>query len=113
MCNKEIEIDGAFYPDLRFEFVVDKNGKLLSLNESKLSNQLGGSVIVFCSDGIGFATQTDKNEEHKNTISPSGSGSFNLPPYFKRNFLKDTFQELCRRETERELRQECGIRKKK
>lgn len=103
LANYQIDHNNDEFINLRKEFVL-RDGKLISLTDSKLSNQLGGSSILVCKEGIVLLTQNNTNE-NPDSLSPSGSGSFD----FKNPHDFKTFQKFAKYEAARELIEECGL----
>jgi hypothetical protein len=108
LANYRVLLDGRQLLDLRHE-VLSPDGRLISLKESRMSNQLGGSAILVTSDrAIAFLRQGNRTAENPGRLAPAGSGSFDLPPGPR--WAGPSFQEFARRETLRELQEECGLK---
>jgi hypothetical protein len=108
LANYLVKMEGRVILDLRNTEVRTREGYFYSLRESALSNQLGGSVILFTSDStIIILSQGNRTAENAGRLAPAGSGSFDTLPRKKLEAL--TFQEYARKEVARELREECGL----
>lgn len=108
LANYLVKMEGRVILDLRSTEVMTREGYFYSLRESSLSNQLGGSVLLFTSDStIIMLSQGNRTAENAGRLAPAGSGSFDPLPRKKLESL--TFQEYARREVARELREECGL----
>lgn len=108
LANYRVVLDGRVLLNLRHE-AVDSSNRLISLKESKLSNQLGASTLLVTADGaIVFLRQGNRTAENAGRLAPAGSGSFDLPRRFRQ--LDVSFQDFARSEATRELCQECGLR---
>lgn len=107
LANYRVRLEGREILNLRSE-TVTADGRLVSLKESLLSNQLGGSTLLVTSDAtIVYLRQGNRVRENHGRLAPAGSGSFDLPPVRSRANL--TFQTFARHEALRELREECGL----
>lgn len=110
LANYRVKMDGRVILDLRSTEVITREDYFYSLRESTLSNQLGGSVILFTSDStIVILSQGNRTAENAGRLAPSGSGSFDPLPKKKLETL--TFQDYARQEVTRELMEECGLDK--
>ena len=107
LASYELSLDGRSVLNLRSEVI--ENGELVSLRASQLSNQLGGSSILITRNGtITYLNQGNRTAENAGRPSPAGSGSFD---FMKKSAIESlTFQEYAKRQTRRELIQECGLR---
>ena len=86
--------------------MVVTDGVLRDLEESQLSNHIGGSSLAFTSDGSLIVTrQSAESAKEPNNLAPSGSGSADLAD------ARDctTIGELALRSINRELTEECGV----
>lgn len=107
LANFQIDHNNDEFINLRNGLVLNKENKLIGLNDSKLSNQLGGSTILICKEGIVLLVQNNTNE-NPDSLSPSGSGSFD----FKNPEKFESFQKFARHQSRRELMEECGLSEK-
>lgn len=108
LANYIVSKHGRPILDLRSNEVTNNDGYFYSLRESKLSNQLGGSVILFTSDSsIVLLKQGNRSSENPGKLAPSGSGSFDY--LGKKDIEKKTFQEFSKTQVSRELIEECGL----
>lgn len=110
LANYTVRLDGRTILDLRKENYDSNNRTLSGLRESKLSNQLGGSVILVTIDStIVMLRQGNRTDENSGRLSPAGSGSFDLlkPPS---KFNTVSFQDYSRDQVKRELKEECGLK---
>lgn len=108
LANFKVTCDGRMLLNLRDE-VIDGRKRLLPLHKSRMSNQLGGSVILIAEDSIVLLKQGNRTDENPTKLSPSGSGSFDYCSLEKAVSNKINFQEFCRKEVLRELCEECGL----
>lgn len=105
LANYRVRLEGREILNLRHE-AVEADGRLVSLKESTLSNQLGCSTLLVTSDStIVFLRQGNRVAENAGRLAPAGSGSFDLPK--QRSDLN--FQALSRDQARRELCEECGL----
>lgn len=107
LANFQIDHNNDEFINLRNGLVLNKENKLIGLNDSKLSNQLGGSTILICKEGIVLLVQNNTNE-NPDSLSPSGSGSFD----FKNPQKFENFQDFAKHQSKRELMEECGLLEK-
>lgn len=108
LANYIVMKDGRVIFDLRPHEVLTQEGYFYSLRESRLSNQLGGSVILFTSDSsVVLLKQGNRTSENSGKLAPSGSGSFDY--LTKKSIEKQTFQEFSKQQIIRELTEECGL----
>jgi len=108
LANYRFRKDNRLIFDLRSSEVLTAQKQFFNLRDSKLSNQLGGSVILLTSDStILFLRQGNRTAENPGRLAPAGSGSFNPRKPIEFNAL--SFQEYARQETSRELIEECDL----
>jgi hypothetical protein len=89
-------------------FIDITNGRLKSLGEATISNQLGASTLAFSTDGyLMIVHQNARNQQSANTLAPSGSGSLDWSDILKSN--AHDLLTLVRYGAERELREECAL----
>ncbi|WP_414828528.1 hypothetical protein [Alteromonas sp. H39] len=110
LANYLVKLDGRVILDLRNTEVITREGYFYSLRESSLSNQLGGSVLLFTADAtIIVLSQGNRTAENAGRLAPAGSGSFD--PLSDKAMEAMTFQDYARQEISRELTEECGLKK--
>lgn len=96
--------------------MVSEHACLITLTESALSNQLGGSTIAVTRDRKLVYVRQAQTEENPGRLAPAGSGSFDyrdLKRYLKKQKKKQnepTIQQLMRNGIERELKEECSAK---
>lgn len=107
LANYKLAQDKYIILNLRDEFINPRTNKILSLTESRLSNQLGASTLLFTSDNkIIFLMQGKRTNENKKRWAPSGSGSFD----FVSPKPGQLFADYCLEQAKRELCEESNIK---
>lgn len=106
LANNVVRINQKPILNLREE-VIDKKGKLISLERSTLSNHLGGGAILFTQDSkLVYLVQNDTAQDN-HAAAPSGSGSFE---YYSKDKLESiSLQDYIRFEIKREIQEECNL----
>lgn len=85
---------------------IDQEGRLKSFSESKLSNQIGASVMALTDDGEMLVVhQNNRTHQSSGRLAPSGSGSLDWIDIGERTDLLD----IVRHGAKRELEEECVL----
>lgn len=86
---------------------LDSIGRLLPLDQSVFSNQLGGSTLLLTKDRkIVYVRQGTRSDENRDRLAPAGSGSFDWSDIAD---CEGTFQARAKRAIFRELKEEVGL----
>ncbi|WP_318312175.1 hypothetical protein [Flagellimonas crocea] len=95
--------------NLHNEFIKTETNEVITLNLSKLSNQLGASTLLFTKDNnITYLVQGSRTTENRNRWAPSGSGSFDF--FIPKE--KMSFKDYCLIQAKRELKEESNLKEK-
>jgi hypothetical protein len=95
--------------EVRLRELVAPSGRLVTLSESRLANNIGISTLAFTSDGLLLLVhQSESNVASQRLYAPSGSGT--LDPKDLKVVGKDaSLQDLLAYGMEREMSEETGI----
>jgi predicted nucleotidyltransferase len=114
--SKELSADGATPKQILWNGVsafIERSAttgslRLMGLQEASISNQLGASTLAFSSDGhLLVVYQSDKNQQSKNVLAPSGSGSLDWSDLASSS--SSDLLSLVRYGANRELEEECAL----
>jgi hypothetical protein len=95
--------------EVRLRELVAPSGRLVTLSESRLANNIGISTVAFTSDGsLLMVHQSESNVASPRLYAPSGSGSLH-PNDLKVVGEDSSLQDLLAYGMEREMSEETGI----
>jgi 8-oxo-dGTP pyrophosphatase MutT (NUDIX family) len=95
--------------EIRIEELVTPSGRLVTLSESRLANNMGISTLAFTADGLLLVVhQSQRNLASGRLLAPSSSGTLE-PNDLKATGSNVSLQGLLVHGMERELREETGL----